>query len=699
MMINFYTLFHRYSLIKQIPIFKDLPWLDLQKIARKTSIVDFKKGETICRQNDPPDALYCLVSGRIQAYTMSAEGKKTNVELIRRGMHFGVISLLTGKEHSLSYEAINDSVLLRIVKKDFENILQRIPRLGIAISQSLSKRIGSQSAKSKSVFESSVISIYSPMQGTGSSTYAVNLAVSLQRESQKKVILVNISSALTMTRIHSSDVKEATPHWKRPPIQMKDLIYDYEELNTHISSGELAIDLINVNFNHKEDPQIINQISRFVSALAHEYHFVVVDLPNEMNNVVLTTLIQSDLIQLITLDSKDDLKRTRQVIDELAEGMKENFHLEKIQVIISGIQDACYLSYEDVNREIDFDVYSKLPHIHPSQMTISLVSEDMSVIIPDPNSEYARIITRIARKISGMQVGLVLGGGAALGVAHIGVLRVLEQEKIPIDVVVGSSMGALIGAFWTTGKSADDLEKIAREFESVRGMLKLLDPVLPKSGIIGGRAIKQWLQSRGLKNKTFYSTKIPLKIIAYDIIKRHEIILDAGSLVDAVRQSIAIPGVIEPIIEHDQVIIDGGVLNPLPTNVLTGMGIKKIIAVNVLQSPEHVTKGFLAEQERLQKKSAISFTQNPWWFMKFRCQKALHDLFTPTITDIIVRSLQASEYVISQQSAVHANVVIHPDLSGISWFELYKVADLIQRGEEAARQCLPSIKTLVQESS
>ncbi len=691
------SIYNRYTLVKQIPIFQKLRWFDLQKIARKAKIVEFKKSEFICRQGNPPDAFYCLISGRVLAYNLNPDQRKANVEFIRRGMYFGVISLLTGENHSMNYEAINDSLVLKIAQEDFQSILTKIPQLGLELSQTLSKRIRSRTIPPKNVYESSIISIYSPVKGTGSSTYVVNLALSLQRETQRKVILVNIVPIKKETALNPSldNVGEATPQWKKTPVHLKDIIDDYDKITHSIFKGELKVDLLNVCFN-PEDTTLVNQISRFVSALVNDYYYVVVDLPNDMDEVVLKTLTQSDVIQLICLDNKEQLKMIREVIYQLEEELKENFNQERIRVIIRAHKETNIYAYEDLGREIDFPIYTILPHIHRSDLNVAVVSEMMSVITPHLESEYAKILTKIARQISGVSVGLVLGGGAALGIAHVGVIRVLEQEKIPIDIVAGSSMGALLASLWVTGRNADDLEKLAREFETHKSLFKLFDLVFPVSGLIGGGAIKRWLH-RHLGEQTFYHTRIPLKVVAYDLFKRQEIIIDSGLLFEAVRRSIAIPGVIEPVLEKDKVIIDGGVLNPLPTNVLTRLGIKKIIAVNVLQSPEDVIKGYMAEQNRIRQENSISLKEAPWHYITFRIKKNLTRMFSPNIPDIIVRSLQATEYVISQQSAQEADIVIHPDLGGVNWFELYKVTELIKSGEEAAQKALPAIQKLLKE--
>jgi NTE family protein len=173
--------------------------------------------------------------------------------------------------------------------------------------------------------------------------------------------------------------------------------------------------------------------------------------------------------------------------------------------------------------------------------------------------------------------------------------------------------------------------------------------------------------------------------------------LDRGSLVDAVSQSIAIPGVIQPVQMAKQIIIDGGVLNPLPTNVLRKMGITKIIAINVLQSPSHVAQGNENDIKQLELEAKIAFYQDPVRFIQFRLTKMVAGIFTPNISDIIVQTLQATEYVIAEQSAKEANVVIHPNLVGIKWYELYKVDELIRLGEEAAMQQLDAIKKLIKE--
>lgn len=690
------SIVQRYKLLKEIPLFKSMGWYPLQRVARRVQVLEFKKGEFIRKEGDPPDGVYCLVSGRVQAYSNASGGRrKTDVQFYRRGMPFGIISFFTNEPHSSTYEAINDSTIIKIEKLDLEEILKFLPQLGIELSHTLSSQLRSRMLPTKRNVEHRIISVYSPIRGTGSSTYAANLALELEQQTHRKVILVSISSSESKPADPDND--RASPHWQKQAVHLKDIVEDYERLQSSIVRGQLKIDLLNVVFD-AGDQVLVDSISQFVTTLVSDYHFAVVDLPTEKDAVVMKTLTQSDIVHLLAKDQIADLKDLSLVINELTERMKENFNLDFLKVVVVTHDKSVSTNLTEISNEIDFSVYARIPHISSGELNTVLSCEAMTICLPWPNSPYAMEVRRISRQISGVLVGLALGGGAALGVAHIGVIRVLEEEKIPIDMISGSSMGALIAAYWATGKNSQGLEVIARDFEKPWDIVKLLcDPVLSPAAFIGGKKIKHWLRTRGLFDKTFYDTKIPVKIIAYDLLRREEMVIESGSLVDAVRQSISIPGVIDPVRMKDRLIIDGGVLNPLPTNVLVQSGAKKIIAVNVLQSPEQVMAGYVEEQRKLAEESKVSFLQSPKEYILFKIKRMFINMISPNVSDIIVRTLQASEFVLAQHSGRAADVVIHPDLSNINWYELYEVDKLIKRGEDAARAALPQIRQMLSE--
>ncbi len=702
---------NKLTILKQIPIFSGLNWFELNRIARSSDLVEFSKGDTICKQGSPADAFYALISGRIQSYTLNMMSQKEEMDLIMRGMHFGIISTLTGENHSHTYEAINDSVVIRITKENFDKLLKSTPKMAIALSQNLSQRIRKHVTRTRDTQESTIIAVYAPLKGSGSSTYAANLAIHLKEQSERKVLLLSLSSDQNDQRI-----------------DLATIVYDHHKILASIIKGPLPIDILSVKFD-KTNAAVLNKISQFISAPVNDYNYIVLDLPNEMDDVVMKILTQSDIIHLVTVDRAKDLEMTRQVLDRLILTLKDRFHPENIQVLISGMHPEKNLSSEEIKHVLSYDIFMSLPHLDVNQFKSIEINAGMTIVEVSKDTDYSRVIRHLSRRISGVMVGIVLGGGAALGMAHIGVIRVLEREGIPIDVIVGSSMGGLVGAVWAIGNKADELEKCGREFENKAGLVKIFDPpwlnvfillvgvfllfifkfhfwavftiifgmplvVFTVPGLVEGRGIARWLRSK-LGNKTFHDVKIPFKLVAYDLLRRKELILDKGGLVEAVSKTIAIPGVIFPILENDQMIIDGGVLNPLPTNVLVDMGVKKIIAVNVLQSPQDAEYTAELEKERHNKLLQIPFNKYPMQYIGIRLGNLLSKHLTPNVADIIVRTLQASEYVLAEASGKQADVLIHPDLRGINWFELYEVNQLIARGEEATVKALPAIKELV----
>ena len=687
------SFFQRCSMVKKIPVFSGLNWYRVQAIARSGEIVFYKKGESVSRRGQAPDFVYFLVSGRLESYAPDASGGKDDIEFIHRGMFFGIISALTGEVHSQTFEAINDSVIFRISYSEFLRILKQSPQLGIKFSKILSQRIRSKVTRTQLVNRSTIIAVYAPIAGSGGSTYAVNLATSLARETGERVIWVSLRSRNVPAHTPMSDIEEVRPQWNQPAQDIVALAKDFELIPEHIIKSDIGVDFLNVSFD-KNDQSIVEHISEFISRFIDEYRYVIVDLPSDMDAVVIKTLSQSDLVHLVMVRKREALAVGRSVLDRIEETFKEGFTEERVKVIIGGVHAHRNISEETVRSLLDYDVTAFLPHIQRKDFDTMVNLPAVSFMGLDPASNYRKMITRISRQISGVSIGLVLGGGAAFGLAHIGVLKVLEEESIPVDIVAGSSMGALIGSLWATGYMAADIEKMAYEFKKRSNLIKLIDIVFPLSGLISGKAVMSWLRGK-FGQRTFRDTKIPLKIIAYDLIHRRDLIIEQGSLVEAIRKSISIPGVFQPIVSHDQLIIDGGVMNPLPTNVLVQAGVKRIIAVNVLQTPEDVIKGYEKTRLEIERSLQVRFVQAPLTYMAIHLKFWVNRSFFPNISDIIVRTLEASENVLAQQSGQHADIVIHPDLSGLNWYELNQAEELIKRGEAATRASLEHIRRVI----
>lgn len=182
-----------------------------------------------------------------------------------------------------------------------------------------------------------------------------------------------------------------------------------------------------------------------------------------------------------------------------------------------------------------------------------------------------------------INLGLALSGGGARGLAHIGVLQALENANIPIDFLAGTSMGGVIGAAYASGLSPDEIAEIAEEFKNQRMLWRLADPTLPRLSIFQGHRLLTFFEEK-LRAQSFDDLRIPLTLVAVDLNSGEEAYLNSGPLAQAVRSTVSIPGLLAPVEDDGKCLVDGGLLNNLPVDVVRNMGADVVVAVDVLAS-------------------------------------------------------------------------------------------------------------------
>ncbi len=179
------------------------------------------------------------------------------------------------------------------------------------------------------------------------------------------------------------------------------------------------------------------------------------------------------------------------------------------------------------------------------------------------------------------KVGLALSGGGARGLAHIGVLKVLEREGVPIDLLAGTSMGGVVAAAYAAGLTPEFMEEEALRMTNPRRLLSLADPTLPQRGLFEGQRVIDYL-THHLGECTFDSLRFPLSLIAVNLSKSEAVRLNEGRVTDALRATIALPGLFKPVERDGQLLVDGGLLDNLPADVVRQMGADIVIAVDVI---------------------------------------------------------------------------------------------------------------------
>ncbi|HVJ45780.1 MAG TPA: patatin-like phospholipase family protein [Luteolibacter sp.] len=298
---------------------------------------------------------------------------------------------------------------------------------------------------------------------------------------------------------------------------------------------------------------------------------------------------------------------------------------------------------------------------------------------------------RPLRDHSHPKLGLALSSGGARGLAHVGVLQVLEENGIEIHAIAGSSMGAYVGALWAAGFSGKRLGELAAEMQDRRTLWRLADPILPPvKGLFRGTKAKLHLE-RSLGDMKFEDLERELFIVTLDIETRERVVLRKGKLSDAVHASCAMPGLIAPVMLNGRLCVDGGVIDPVPVGVLRKYShVDKVIAVSVIPTFEDVDSG--ACKRRVETPRSI-----------FR--KAMHginqrvNVMAPgNAMDTFKQSIRAAQIRIAHDSVKGADLCLRPQHFFAAWHDYSNFERFIEAGRKVAEENLDAIRALIGEN-
>ncbi len=283
------------------------------------------------------------------------------------------------------------------------------------------------------------------------------------------------------------------------------------------------------------------------------------------------------------------------------------------------------------------------------------------------------------------KVGLALSAGGAKGLAHVGVIQVLEENGIEVDAIAGSSMGAYVGSLWAAGYNGRELEGLAATMKSWKDVISLMDPVFPpRRGFLKGHRNASRLR-KSLGRMRFKDLDKDLYVIATELDSFARTVFHEGDVVDAVMASAAIPGVCEPVKLNGIEYLDGGVCDPLPVSVLKQAGMDYIIAVSVLPTVEELNEGRYGHLDPDRKRNA--FQKAGAWL-----NKHLNYFAKGNLLDILRGAAMGSQMRLIETSAAQANVVIRPIVNDSLWHDYNKYQRYIQVGREAATAALPQLE-------
>ena len=291
--------------------------------------------------------------------------------------------------------------------------------------------------------------------------------------------------------------------------------------------------------------------------------------------------------------------------------------------------------------------------------------------------------SRLARILTGRGLGLVLSGGGARGIAHIGFLQGMDEEGMPIDMLGGTSAGALIGGGYALYRDTDRMRDLVMRFMVDQNPLN--DYTFPFISLVRGRNYSNSLR-QALGDVCIEDLTVPFFAASCNLTEQKLSVFDRGPLWESVRASSSLPGMVPPFFKNGNLYVDGGLLNNLPADVMRDRGAGRVIAVDVVATKDINDGGYRA----LEGKDMIAYAPPFWKFVKNRFRK--NKTIIPSISDILMRSIMLGSLEKVKNAARSADVYARLPIEKFGMLEWDAIEELIAIGREYVRENIGSIR-------
>jgi NTE family protein len=645
----------RNDVLKNLPLLALLPKRALKDLLDHSTVDTYRKGTVLFREGDACESVYRIISGRCESYHVRGDGTLKHLAILGPGDFLGDPDLSGHRKHSNCARVITDSVLQQIHCGDMRAFLagntQSAPN---TITSSAVMEEGSAAHSGR------VIAAFSFSKNLPNKWIVEKLAQSLFVETGESVLLLRMVSARDNLSVCQTldEVIDGDFHFRE---SLPKPTGSFARLSLKITGGSNEA----------------GHVAPLLSHLSRHFDYVLVEADTE--NISLAPLIefviQADASYLFLNPAQNDLRDFDAFLGNLRSRTRGN--CSDINPVI------CLAPGERFVDETKLNNGSAHAFVHDCP-----VSPASGFALAVDTARFSADIRRLAREIGHCRIGLALSAGGAKGLAHIGVLQVLEENGIEVDVIAGSSMGAYVASVWAMGCDGKEMERLAREVEGRWGRWKLLDPAFPpRKGFIRGKAVIERLR-RTLGDAHFSDLMRPLRIVATDLNTLDRVVFCAGDVAEAVHASSAIPGVCIPVEIGSETYIDGGVAEPLPVDVLSEMGVDKIIAVNALP-PSAFLRCF---REKQKEQAEINRKQpDPLNLVN----RQVNFFANGNILDILMSAVHGSQIRVAEQAGRKADLVLRPLAIDGNWHDFNHPGKYIELGREVALKHLDELKALV----
>jgi len=715
-------------------LFTDLLTPVLQHLVERVQYIRLGAGEVLFRQNDPSDALYVVVHGNLRVTMEKPDGTEAFVADLEAGQPVGEMQILTGGQRTATVIATQETTLVRLEKSTFEHLIQESPQTVTHLTNIVRRRlmrnqllallpelfgihtevawrdIGDlvewvQLGDGQTLFRQGDIgdSMYIVVNGR------LQVVVETQHGDFEIVGELSRGELIGEVSMFTHEGRTATVRSVRDSVLARISKPVFERITRQYPQMMFAITetlIDRLRNDMRRHRRLAGSIPKNIAVIGHRK-----DAPvREFCRRLVQSLRTYSSVLYLNNESLDQMIGWSGAA-ELA--VKDPYNIRLITWLDDQEIKYDFLVYEAdpgitawterALQQADLVLILAEPHTDPSPGAIEMaflshfnritLAQKALVLIHPPDTvspSGTRLwlaertvashhhlrglseedIDRLARIISGRAIGLVLGGGGARGLAHIGVIRALQEAGIPIDVIGGTSAGAYIAAQYAMGWDHDELY---RQNKAILGHYSVIkDLTLPVMALLSKRKIDKLMQNI-FGERRLEDLWINCFAISCNLSNSDTIIHRTGPVWEAIRATTALPGVVPPVIKNHQVYIDGGVLDNLPAGVIRKMARGLVISVNVIPDEEMMIR---CETPDL---------PSPWtvlWHWLNPFQKALQ---VPNLVHIIMRTQVIRSINQGQVAAMEADIYLKPPIDDFGLLEFTAIDQLVQTGYEYAK--------------
>lgn len=629
------------ALLARASLFRALDPQERARVAARFVAVRYEAGQAVCLQGEPADRYLIVAAGELEV--RSEDGVGPAAQRLGPGECVGEMSLFLGRSWSETVVAAGPAQLLALDRSELNRLLLQHPKLLEALSRILGRRIAAASRPAPVSRSTLVIGVGGAAELRGKTLTASALAGLLRAFSERPVLELGLESV---------SGSRAVPL----PLLSKLAAESSEQIRAHVhATGSEHARLRLALARDSSDRACADALSAVLEKLGPRFRYAVLDLGPR---VTLGAEVCDVLVQLVgeaesgeRFSDRDSRVRVLRVL---------NLHNPGIAPI-------------------------PVSHCEPFVIPLDPVLEGLETadqvryLLAHPRSPASPPLRRLARKILGQTVGLALGGFGAFGIAPIGALRVLEEEGIPVDLVAGASLGSAVALAFAAGTLPEQMVEDAKRIGSMRSMLSALDFTLTRPGILAGDRLVSLFAPLFGDVLEFSQLSYPCRTVATDVESGERVVMDRGPLAVSFRASASAPMIWAPVEHGERALVDGALTDPVPVDVVHEMGADICIAVQVVPLPERGVSSLITRISRtLGRLNPLSYLGGS------------REL--PVTLDLVMNSIQILQHELGSFQAGSADVRIAPDLSGISWMEFDRAAELIESTAEATRNALGEIR-------